>query len=117
MKVEPNPAAERHLPPCVIKVSPRKGRGLVPNRCSQGNATCKVDAARIRKTLSEPLPRPRLQTLGVRTQCNHRCSLGRLQQFPEHPRGYLGATPWGYTRDLWRAVRPDFTGLSRSRFI
>ncbi|MBP1062722.1 hypothetical protein JOE51_004189 [Bradyrhizobium japonicum] len=27
--------------------------------------------------------------------------------------------PWtirGYTRDLWRAVRPDFAGLSRSRF-
>src|SRR5690242_280789 len=26
------------------------------------------------------------------------------------------ATPGGYTRDLWRAVRPDFSGLSRSRF-
>ena len=30
---------------------------------------------------------------------------------------FLGATPRGYTRDLWRAVRPDFTGLSRSHSI
>ncbi|QAU36888.1 hypothetical protein XH86_03620 [Bradyrhizobium guangdongense] len=31
---------------------------------------------------------------------------------PWQVRATLGATPWGYTRDLWRAVRPDFTGLS-----
>ena len=29
----------------------------------------------------------------------------------------LGATPKGYTRCSWRAVRPDFTGLSRSRLL
>ncbi|MGY4325679.1 hypothetical protein ACVWWG_000093 [Bradyrhizobium sp. LB7.2] len=29
-----------------------------------------------------------------------------------HPR----ATPQGYTRDLWRAVRPCFTGFSQRRF-
>jgi len=31
-------------------------------------------------------------------------------------RGILGPAR-GYTKRLWRAVRPYFTGLSRSRFI
>lgn len=34
-----------------------------------------------------------------------------------HPSATFGATPRGHTRSSWSAVRPYFTGLSRSRFI